>query len=67
MKRHLLLILLTINFISFAQERVVADLKVQGNKKLNTNFIHKIAQVKAGIPLDILQLEEDIIRLKRLP
>ncbi len=50
-----------------AQEHVVADLKVQGNKKIRTGFVKKISLIKSGVELDSLIIEEDIKRLKRLP
>jgi outer membrane protein assembly factor BamA len=46
---------------------IVAELKVQGNKKLKTSFIKRLAKVKAGVSLDSTAIEEDIKRLKRLP
>lgn len=52
---------------SFSQEKVILDLKVQGNKKLKTSFVNKITKAGAGVVLDSLVLEEDIKRLKRLP
>jgi len=52
---------------SYAQENVVADLKIRGNKKIKTSFIKKITKVAVGSKLDSLLLEEDIRRLKRLP
>ncbi len=55
------------SFASFAQERIVADLKIQGNKKLKTSFVKKISSIKSGVVLDSLMIEEDIRRLKRLP
>lgn len=51
----------------FGQEATVADLKVQGNKRLRTSFIKLISDVKPGIALDSAIMERDIIRLKRLP
>ncbi len=56
-----------INLQSFGQQHIVADLKVQGNKKLKTSFVKKIAIIKAGVILDSTLIEEDIKRLKRLP
>ncbi|PSG90685.1 POTRA domain-containing protein [Aurantibacter aestuarii] len=50
-----------------AQESMIADVKIQGNKKLKTGFILKIAKVKPGAVLDSALIEEDIKRLKRLP
>ncbi len=51
----------------FAQSNIVADLKVQGNKKLKSSFVKKLSIIKSGVVLDSLQIEEDIKRLKRLP
>jgi len=51
----------------FSQDRIVADLKVQGNKKLKSNFIKKIALIRTGVALDSTVIEDDIKRLKRLP
>ncbi len=50
-----------------AQNGVVHDLKIQGNKRLKSAFIKKIASVKKGTILDSLAIAEDMIRLKRLP
>ena len=56
-------------FVSFivAQQPKVADLKIQGNKKLKSSFVKKIAYVKPGVVLDSSLIEEDIRLLKRLP
>ena len=51
----------------FSQEHIVFDLKIQGNKKLKSTFIKNISTIKSGKILDSLVLEQDIIRLKRLP
>ncbi len=61
-----LFFVLMLSFVS-AQEKIVADLKVQGNKKLRTSFVRKISSIKTGVPLDTLVIVEDIKRLKRLP
>jgi len=58
---------LLIQFIVQSQDHLVADLKIQGNKKLKSSFVKKISSIKSGAVLDSLQIEEDIIRLKRLP
>ena len=52
---------------AFAQDDLVADLKIQGNKKLKASFIKKICLIKPGAELDSLILDKDIKRLKRLP
>lgn len=53
--------------VVFAQDNIVTDLKIQGNKKLNTSFLINISSIKAGVLLDSTVIEQDIIRLKRLP
>ena len=50
-----------------AQENRIADLKIQGNKKLKSSFIYLISDAKPQSILDSTVLEQDIIRLKRLP
>ncbi|MEP1486958.1 MAG: POTRA domain-containing protein [Algibacter sp.] len=64
------LVFLFISFFSislFAQNNVVADLKIQGNKKIKASFLKKISSLKPGDKLDSLIIQQDIIRLKRLP
>jgi len=51
----------------YAQENIVADVKVQGNQKIKTSFIKKYTVVEAGKKLDSALIEKDIKRLKRLP
>jgi outer membrane protein assembly factor BamA len=56
-----------LSLFSFAQDKMVYDLKIQGNKKLKTSFIKNISNVKAGVVLDSAVIEQDILRLKHLP
>lgn len=53
--------------IVVAQDKIILDLKVQGNKKIKSSFIKKITKIHGGSVLDSTLLEEDIKRLKRLP
>lgn len=53
--------------IATAQEYRVTDFIVQGNKKTKTEAIAKLCTIKQGSVLDSLQIEKDMIRLKRLP
>lgn len=53
--------------IVVAQNNFILDLEIQGNKKLKTSFIKKIAKSQVGGLLDSILLNEDIKRLKRLP
>ncbi|GAA4888300.1 hypothetical protein GCM10023311_10230 [Flaviramulus aquimarinus] len=50
-----------------AQEYTVHDLKIQGNKKIKASFIKSISTIASGSVLDSTVIEQDIIRLKRLP
>ncbi|RMB62864.1 outer membrane protein assembly factor [Dokdonia sinensis] len=50
-----------------AQSHTIADLKVQGNKKLKSSFVKMISDVKTGTVLDSVAMDSDMIRLKRLP
>ena len=65
--RYLLIIIFSIASFANAQEYKVADLKIQGNKKLKSSFVKKIAFIKSGVVLDSSVIEEDIKLLKRLP
>lgn len=56
---------LLIQFIVQSQNHLVADLKIQGNKKLKSSFVKKISSIKSGAVLNSLRIEEDIKRLKR--
>lgn len=69
MKKHFwILFFIGLSTISvFCQENRVSDLKIQGNKKTKTAFIKKLSTIKPGALLDSLVLEQDIVRLKRLP
>ncbi|ANH59062.1 hypothetical protein NV36_06330 [Dokdonia donghaensis DSW-1] len=49
------------------QEVKVLDLKVQGSKRLKPSFIKLISDIKPGVALDSAVINQDIIRLKRLP
>ncbi|MCL5128983.1 POTRA domain-containing protein [Algibacter sp. L4_22] len=67
MKKKLLFILLLICFSGVSQNHIIADLKIQGNKKLKTSFLKSLASIKSGSVLDSTVIEQDIKRLKRLP
>lgn len=67
MKKSLTFILLLLNVLVFAQDKIVFDLKVQGNKRLKTSFIKNISNTEIGKVIDSTVIEEDILRLKRLP
>lgn len=58
---------MSFSLVGKTQEAIVADIRVQGNKRLKASFVRLISDVKAGSKLDSTKIEQDIIRLKRLP
>ncbi|NMH87287.1 BamA/TamA family outer membrane protein [Flavivirga algicola] len=66
-KRTIILLFLISGLCSYGQEKIVHDLKIQGNKNLKASFIKSISTVKPGSKLDSLVIAQDILRLKRLP
>lgn len=65
--KYLSIIFVLFAFFANAQQYKVADLKVQGNKKLKASFVKKIARITSGVVLDSSVIEDDIKLLKRLP
>ena len=65
--RFLVLLLFMIAGNAYGQEARVADVKVQGQKRLRASFVRSISDLKPGAVLDSSIMEQDIIRLKRLP
>lgn len=55
------------SMVSWSQDYKVADLKIQGNKKLKSSFVKKVSKIKSGVVLDSSIIEDDIKLLKRLP
>ncbi|WP_438710970.1 FtsQ-type POTRA domain-containing protein [Aquimarina muelleri] len=64
---RILYIVFFITCISFGQEKVISEIRIQGNNKTKTASILKLTTIKKGNALDSLQIEKDIKRLKRLP
>lgn len=70
MFKNLFLFLLCItSFLGYTQEEdsTIADFTIRGNKRLKTSFIKLLSETEIGVKLDSSVLEQDIIRLKRLP
>ncbi|PTX59225.1 hypothetical protein C8N46_11061 [Kordia periserrulae] len=59
-------LLLFISLQGIAQDNIVYDVKFQGQKKNKVSFLKKYVSVRNGDVLDSLQLEKDVILLKRL-
>ena len=66
-KTYLSRVLLFAFALGFTQTRIITDVKFEGTKRIKVSFIEKLINTKAGATLDSLILNEDIIRLKRLP
>lgn len=65
--RFLILLFLCFFSLANAQENTVLNLTVRGAKKTKVSFLKNLIQSKATQVLDSVQLEKDIILLKRLP
>ena len=66
-KTYLSLVLLFAFTLGFSQTPTIVDIKFKGTKRIKVSFIKKLINSKAGAVLDSLQLNEDVIRLQRLP
>lgn len=64
---RIIILILLIPFLSWSQDYKVADLKIQGNKKLKSSFVKKVSKIRSGVVLDSSIIEDDIKLLKRLP
>jgi len=53
--------------LCFSQEKNVISLEIRGLKKTKSSFLNKIIEVKQNNVLDSVQLNQDMVRLKRLP
>jgi len=62
----LLWLLFTLTY-GHAQKDIVADVKIQGTKRIRPDFIKKLIALQPGMALDTLVMERDMTRLKRLP
>ena len=66
-KTYLSLVLLFAFTLGFSQTPTIVDIKFKGTKRIKVSFIKKLINSKTGAVLDSLQLNEDVIRLQRLP
>lgn len=60
-------VLLVVSISVFAQESMIIDVKIKGQKKTKIAIIYKVIETSKGKVLDSIVLENDMIRLKRLP
>jgi len=67
LKNTIVFFLIVLGLHCYAQDNRVADLKIEGNKKIKSSFINKLVKINEGAVLDSTLIEADIKRLKRLP
>lgn len=53
--------------VGIAQAPIINSVGLNGAKRIKTSFVEKLIRTKVGSVLDSIQLNEDVIRLKRLP
>lgn len=64
---YLTFLLVLITSLTYAQNVIVSDFKVEGLKRTKDFEIKKLTRIKVGSALDSLLIQKDIERLKRLP
>ena len=67
LRAFLSILLFLVIIVGFAQEPLVADVKIQGTKRTKISFIKKIIKLRPGMILDSTTILDDMERLKRLP
>jgi len=67
LKIKLLLFVFFLGAIFYAQESTIVDINFQGTKRIKNSFVKDLIRTKTGSTLDSLLLENDVVRLKRLP
>jgi outer membrane protein assembly factor BamA len=53
--------------LCFSQENSVVSIEIRGLKKTKISFVNKIIELKVNQVLDSVKLNQDMLRLKRLP
>jgi outer membrane protein assembly factor BamA len=54
-------------FLAKSQQAMATKMEVKGAKRTKVSFVEKFVKMQEGMPLDSVQMEQDITRLKRLP
>lgn len=63
----LLVLVLGLNYIGFAQDPIITTIEIEGNKRTRTKFLKRLAFVKEGSKLDTTRLASDVRRFRLLP
>ena len=67
MKNYIVYLFLSFSVFCFSQDKQIAQVHIRGLKKTKISFVQKILDSKPGGVLDSVKLDQNIIRLKRLP
>ena len=65
--RLFIIIFICLGLNAYAQEGIISEVKVEGNKRTRSSFLKRLAFVKEGSQLDTVRINSDIRRLKLLP
>ena len=67
MKRITLILFIAISLANYAQEGIIKEVKIEGNKRTKTSFLKRLAFVKEGSVLDTVRIASDVRRFRLLP
>ena len=59
-------LILCFGFLGFSQNKIVSEVKIEGNKRTRTKFLKRLAFVKEGNALDTLRIASDVRRFRLL-
>ncbi len=64
---YILFVLVLCCFFAKGQQAMVTKMEIKGAKRTKVSFVEKLVGLQEGMPIDSLQMQQDITRLKRLP
>ena len=67
LKQNILFFLLFVVTFSYAQDKTISEVIIEGNKRTKTSFLKRLAFVKEGSVLDSSKIISDVRRFKLLP
>lgn len=63
----IILTLFVFSFSGYAQNGIIKEVKIEGNKRTRTNFLKRLAFVKEGSKVDTVRIASDERRFRLLP
>jgi len=67
LKTVLLIIVLSLGTLGYAQNAKITEVSIEGNKRTKTKFLKRLAFVKEGSTVDSVRVASDVRRFKLLP